>query len=142
MMLEALEKFFKSLTKEIVSYFSSKWNLTFGILIWIRTWNEKCNLFFFRLLHSFVIFISAHSMDFDPFVRSTFWMVSTGLTTMWISNVGEHEIKMESINIFSYDVRPFCLTGITPECVQRFVAIPKLKDAIKVSAIGISFPKC
>lgn len=31
-----------------------------------------------------------------------------GLTTMWISNV-----------------------GITPECVQRFVAIPKLKDAQK-----------
>lgn len=35
-------------------------------------------------------------------------MVSVGLTTMWISNV-----------------------GITPECVQRFVAIPKLSDAIK-----------
>lgn len=48
------------------------------------------------------------SMDPDPFLRSTFWMVSMGLTTMWISNV-----------------------GITPECVQRFVAIPKLDDAIK-----------
>jgi solute carrier family 5 (sodium-coupled monocarboxylate transporter), member 8/12 len=35
-------------------------------------------------------------------------MVSMGLTTMWISNV-----------------------GITPECVQRFVAIPSLKDAKK-----------
>jgi Na+/proline symporter len=34
--------------------------------------------------------------------------VTTGLTTLWISNV-----------------------GITPECVQRFVAIPKLSDAIK-----------
>lgn len=33
-------------------------------------------------------------------------MVSVGLTTMWISNV-----------------------GITPECVQRFVAIPKLESA-------------
>lgn len=31
-----------------------------------------------------------------------------GLTTMWVSNV-----------------------GITPECVQRFVAIPDLKDAKK-----------
>lgn len=48
------------------------------------------------------------SMDPDPFLRSTFWMVSMGLTMMWISNV-----------------------GITPECVQRFVAIPKLSDAIK-----------
>lgn len=47
-------------------------------------------------------------MDFDPFLRSTFWMVTTGLTSLWISNV-----------------------GITPECVQRFVAIPKLSDAIK-----------
>lgn len=47
-------------------------------------------------------------MDPDPFLRSTFWMVSMGLTMMWISNV-----------------------GITPECVQRFVAIPKLSDAIK-----------
>lgn len=40
--------------------------------------------------YPFVIpyFISACSLDFDPFVRSTFWMVSCGLTTMWISNVG------------------------------------------------------
>lgn len=51
-------------------------------------------------------------MDPNPFLRSTFWMVSTGLTTMWISNV-----------------------GITPECVQRFVAIPKLSDAIKATWI-------
>lgn len=70
------------------------------------------------------------SVDPNPFLRSTFWMVSMvsflislltnslefnhiireiqGLTTMWISNV-----------------------GITPECVQRFVAIPELKDAKK-----------
>jgi solute carrier family 5 (sodium-coupled monocarboxylate transporter), member 8/12 len=49
--------------------------------------------------------------DFDPnpFVRSSFWMVSVGLTSMWIANV-----------------------GITPECVQRFVAIPDMKDAMKV----------
>lgn len=47
-------------------------------------------------------------MDPDPFLRSTFWMVSMGLTTMWVSNV-----------------------GITPECVQRFVAIPSIEDAKK-----------
>lgn len=60
-------------------------------------------------------------MDPDPFVRSTFWMVSVGLTTMWISNV-----------------------GITPECVQRFVAIPKLSDAVKacwIFGIGHIFIK-
>jgi hypothetical protein len=36
-------------------------------------------------------------------------MVSIGLTTTWISSV-----------------------GVTPECVQRFVAIPSLPDAIKL----------
>jgi sodium-coupled monocarboxylate transporter 8/12 len=48
--------------------------------------------------------------DFDPnpFLRTSFWMVSVGLTSMWISNV-----------------------GITPECCQRFVAIPSLEDAKK-----------
>lgn len=48
-------------------------------------------------------------------------MVSVGLTTMWISNV-----------------------GITPECVQRFVAIPKLSDAKKacwIFGIGHIFIK-
>ncbi|CRK91471.1 CLUMA_CG005138, isoform A [Clunio marinus] len=48
------------------------------------------------------------NLDPNPFIRSSFWMVSIGLTSMWISNV-----------------------GITPECVQRFVAIPKLNNAIK-----------
>lgn len=47
-------------------------------------------------------------MNPDPFVRTSFWMVSTGLTSMWISNV-----------------------GVTPECIQRFMAIPKLSDAVK-----------
>lgn len=48
------------------------------------------------------------NLDPNPFLRSSFWMVSVGLTAMWISNV-----------------------GITPECCQRFVAIPKLEDAKK-----------
>lgn len=61
--------------------------------------------------------------DFDPnpFLRTSFWMVSVGLTTMWISNI-----------------------GITPECVQRFVAIPKLEDVRKtvwIFGIGHIFIK-
>ncbi|XP_059617566.1 sodium-coupled monocarboxylate transporter 2-like [Phlebotomus argentipes] len=48
-------------------------------------------------------------MNTDPFVRSSFWMVSIGLTTMWISNI-----------------------GVSPECVQRFLAIPTLSDSRKV----------
>lgn len=51
-------------------------------------------------------------MDPDPLVRNSFWMVSIGLTSMWISNV-----------------------GVTPECVQRFVAIPSLSDAKKAAWI-------
>ncbi|CAO1405272.1 unnamed protein product [Diamesa tonsa] len=49
------------------------------------------------------------NMDPDPFVRDSFWMISIGLSSMWISNV-----------------------GVTPECIQRFISIPKLKDAKKV----------
>ena len=52
------------------------------------------------------------SFDFDPFVRSTFWMVSVGLTSMWVAGV-----------------------GVSPECVQRFVAIPKKSDAVKAAWI-------
>ncbi|GAB0095389.1 sodium-coupled monocarboxylate transporter 1 [Sergentomyia squamirostris] len=48
-------------------------------------------------------------MTTDPFVRSSFLMVSVGLTTMWISNI-----------------------GVSPECVQRFLAIPTLSDSRKV----------
>lgn len=54
----------------------------------------------------------------------------------------KEKVKIKStINIFSRDVRPFYFTGITPECVQRFVAIPKLKDAVKVSELEINFRK-
>ena len=48
-------------------------------------------------------------MDPNPFVRDSFWMISIGLSSMWISNV-----------------------GVTPECIQRFISIPSLKDAKKV----------
>lgn len=60
-------------------------------------------------------------LDPNPFLRTSFWMVSVGLTTMWISNV-----------------------GITPECVQRFIAIPRVDDAIKcvwIFGIGHIFIK-
>uniref|UniRef100_A0A1B0CT26 Putative sodium/solute symporter n=1 Tax=Lutzomyia longipalpis TaxID=7200 RepID=A0A1B0CT26_LUTLO len=48
-------------------------------------------------------------LTLDPFQRSSFLMVSVGLTTMWISNI-----------------------GVSPECVQRFLAIPTLSDSRKV----------
>lgn len=47
-------------------------------------------------------------MDPDPYVRSSFWMVSVGLTSMWISNI-----------------------GVTPECVQRVLSVPTLSDSRK-----------
>jgi hypothetical protein len=47
-------------------------------------------------------------MDTDPYLRTSFWMVSIGLTTMWVSNV-----------------------GVTPECIQRFMALPSMADAKK-----------
>uniref|UniRef100_A0A1B0DBD6 Sodium/solute symporter n=1 Tax=Phlebotomus papatasi TaxID=29031 RepID=A0A1B0DBD6_PHLPP len=48
-------------------------------------------------------------MSMDPFLRSSFLMVSIGLTTMWIAHI-----------------------GVSPECVQRFLAIPTLSDSRKV----------
>jgi Na+/proline symporter len=65
--------------------------------------------------------ITWFNVDPNPFLRSSFWMVSVGLTSMWISNI-----------------------GITPECVQRFVAIPSLEDATKtcwIFGIGHIFIK-
>lgn len=35
-------------------------------------------------------------MSTDPFLRSTFWMVSTGLTSMWIANVGELKTEFDA----------------------------------------------
>ncbi|XP_035773784.1 sodium-coupled monocarboxylate transporter 1-like [Anopheles albimanus] len=48
------------------------------------------------------------NMDPDPFLRTSFWLVSVGLTSMWISNI-----------------------GVTPECVQRFLTIPDISSAKK-----------
>lgn len=56
-------------------------------------WSERKTKFVFTFCLFYIhllFFISAHSMDFDPFLRSTFWMVSTGLTTMWVANVGAY----------------------------------------------------
>lgn len=95
MILVALRKCSKSLKKETDSSGSSG--------------NSPHHISRHSFSSLFILYsILSHSVDPNPFLRSTFWMVSVGLTTMWISNV-----------------------GITPECVQRFVAIPKLSDAIK-----------
>ncbi|EDS33847.1 sodium/solute symporter [Culex quinquefasciatus] len=48
------------------------------------------------------------NMDPDPSLRSSFWLVSLGLTSMWVSNI-----------------------GVTPECVQRFLTVPDLSSAKK-----------
>lgn len=46
------------------------------------------------------------NMDPDPFVRTSFWTVSLGLSTMWVANL-----------------------GVSQGCVQRFLAVPDLKVA-------------
>ncbi|XP_001660396.2 sodium-coupled monocarboxylate transporter 1 [Aedes aegypti] len=48
------------------------------------------------------------NVDPDPTLRSSFWLVSVGLTSMWVSNI-----------------------GVTPECVQRFLTVPDLSSAKK-----------
>ncbi|XP_065079998.1 sodium-coupled monocarboxylate transporter 1-like [Ochlerotatus camptorhynchus] len=48
------------------------------------------------------------NVDPDPTLRSSFWLVSVGLTSMWISNI-----------------------GVTPECIQRFLTVPDLSSAKK-----------
>jgi sodium-coupled monocarboxylate transporter 8/12 len=45
-------------------------------------------------------------MDPDPFVRSSVWTVSVGMTWMWLANV-----------------------GVTQECVQRFISMPTFAEA-------------
>lgn len=47
-------------------------------------------------------------MEPSPFVRSSFWTVSVGLTTLWISNL-----------------------GVSQTCIQRFLAVPDIKFARK-----------
>ncbi|XP_055642806.1 sodium-coupled monocarboxylate transporter 1-like [Toxorhynchites rutilus septentrionalis] len=45
-------------------------------------------------------------MNPDPFVRTSFWTVTLGLSTMWVSNL-----------------------GVSQGCVQRFLAVPDMKVA-------------
>lgn len=48
-------------------------------------------------------------MDPDPTSRSSFWTVTIGLTSMWISTV-----------------------GVSPECIQRFLSVPTYKDSMNI----------
>lgn len=60
-------------------------------------------------------------MDPDPFVRTSFWTVSLGLTTLWISNL-----------------------GVSQTCIQRFLAVPDIKFARKsvwIFVFGLIFIK-
>lgn len=60
-------------------------------------------------------------MDPNPFVRTSFWTVSFGLTTLWISNL-----------------------GVSQTCIQRFLAVPDIKFARKsvwVFVLGLIFIK-
>jgi solute carrier family 5 (sodium-coupled monocarboxylate transporter), member 8/12 len=60
-------------------------------------------------------------MDPSPFVRSSFWTVSIGLTTLWISNL-----------------------GVNQTCIQRFLAVPDITFARKsvwIFVFGLIFIK-
>lgn len=60
-------------------------------------------------------------MDPSPFVRSSFWTVSIGLTTLWISNL-----------------------GVNQTCIQRFLAVPDITFARKsvwIFVAGLIFIK-
>lgn len=52
-------------------------------------------------------------MDPSPFARSTFWGVTVGLTTAWTANI-----------------------SVNQGCMQRFLAVPTLKDAKKWVKLG------
>lgn len=67
------------------------------------------------------MFVNLHSMDPSPFVRTSFWTVSIGLTTLWISNL-----------------------GVSQTCIQRFLAVPDIKFARKsvwIFVFGLIFIK-
>ncbi|XP_075225885.1 sodium-coupled monocarboxylate transporter 2-like [Lycorma delicatula] len=49
------------------------------------------------------------NMDPNPFARNTFWTVTFGMSILWISHLGIH-----------------------PSSIQRFTALPRYKDAVKV----------
>lgn len=60
-------------------------------------------------------------MDPSPFVRTSFWSVSLGLTSLWISNL-----------------------GVSQTCIQRFLAVPDIKFARKsvwIFVFGLIFIK-
>jgi solute carrier family 5 (sodium-coupled monocarboxylate transporter), member 8/12 len=60
-------------------------------------------------------------MDPSPFVRTSFWTVSLGLTSLWISNL-----------------------GVSQTCIQRFLAVPDIKFARKsvwIFVFGLIFIK-
>lgn len=60
-------------------------------------------------------------MDPSPFVRTSFWTVSLGLSVVWISNL-----------------------GVNQGCIQRFLAVPDIKFAKKsviIFAFGLIFIK-
>lgn len=60
-------------------------------------------------------------MDPNPFVRSSFWTVSLGLTSLWVSNL-----------------------GVSQTCIQRFLAVPDIKFARKsvwIFVLGLIFIK-
>ena len=60
-------------------------------------------------------------MDPSPFVRTSFWTVSIGLTTLWISNL-----------------------GVSQTCIQRFLAVPDIRFARKsvwIFVFGLIFVK-
>lgn len=60
-------------------------------------------------------------MDPNPFVRTSFWSVSLGLTSLWISNL-----------------------GVSQTCIQRFLAVPDIRFARKsvwIFVFGLIFIK-
>lgn len=60
-------------------------------------------------------------MDPNPFVRTSFWSISLGLTTLWIANL-----------------------GVAQTCIQRFLAVPDIRFARKsvwIFVFGLIFIK-
>jgi sodium-coupled monocarboxylate transporter 8/12 len=60
-------------------------------------------------------------MDPSPFVRTSFWSILFGLTTLWVAHL-----------------------GVSQSCVQRFLAVPDVKFARKsvfIFVIGVIFIK-
>ncbi|XP_055599842.1 sodium-coupled monocarboxylate transporter 1-like [Uranotaenia lowii] len=61
------------------------------------------------------------NLDPNPFIRTSFWTVLLGLTTMWIGNL-----------------------GVSQGCVQRFLAVPDLKvakNSLIIFTAGLIFVK-